>query len=145
MVAEGPAVKMFSRMQWVMIENDLEIFSKVLDAAVAAGRLDKALRDAVEITAEPPRLEARNRMEEVNADTTLVRERIMSRHTAQLRHDLDPEKEDSWIDEDREKNDPFADMNVNPFAAKDDGDRGDDDKQDDGKEAKDNAKDGKSV
>ena len=37
MVAEGPAMKMFDRMQQDMIEDDLEVMAHVVHAAVAAG------------------------------------------------------------------------------------------------------------
>ena len=39
MVAEGPAVKMFDRLQHDMIEDDLELLSRVVGHAVEAGRL----------------------------------------------------------------------------------------------------------
>lgn len=120
MVAEGPAYKQLQRLQWDAIEDDLEVFDKVLDAAVASGRLSQELRDVIEIDVEPPRFETQDRNMEVQADVALVREKIMSRHTAQLRHDLDPEKEDVWIDEDREKNDPFAGLMGNPFMGQND-------------------------
>jgi hypothetical protein len=110
MVAEGPAVKFFSRLQWDMIEDDLEIFERVLDWAVASGRLDEATRAAVEIDVEPPRLESRNRKEEVEADVTLVRERVMSKHTAAIRHELDPDFESGKMEQEREQSDPYGGM-----------------------------------
>jgi hypothetical protein len=114
MVAEGPAHKQFSRLQWEMIEEDMEILDMVLDAAVASGRIDATLRESIEIDVEPPRLTTQDRNLEVDADTKLVQARIMSRHTAQIRQDLDPDKEDLWIEQDREKNDPFFGLDVDP-------------------------------
>lgn len=114
MVAEGPAHKQFSRLQWEMVEEDMEILDMVLDAAVVSGRIDATLRQSIEIDVEPPRLTTQDRNLEVDADTKLVQARIMSRHTAQIRQDLDPDKEDLWIEQDREKNDPFFGLDVDP-------------------------------
>jgi capsid protein len=110
MVAEGPAVKMFSRLQWSMIEDDLDVMDRVLDAAVEAGRIAEDVRNRIQVDVEPPRLESRDREKEVNADVKLVDGRVMSRRTAMIRQDLDPEVEEEQIDEEREKMDPFDGM-----------------------------------
>jgi hypothetical protein len=110
MVAEGPAVKMFERQQWSMIEQDLDVMDRVLDAAVVAGRLSQEVRDKVKIDVAPPRLESRDREKEVNADMKLVDGRVMSKRTAMLRQELDPGVEEEQIDEEREKADPFDGM-----------------------------------
>jgi hypothetical protein len=113
MVAEGPAVKMFGREQWTMIEEDLEVMDRVLDMAVEAGRVSLEVREQLEIDVTPPQLASRNRKEETEADRILVQEKAMSIETLQLRNDLDPEHETELIDEQREKMDPFDGMD--PF------------------------------
>lgn len=133
MVAEGPAVKMFNRLQWDMIVNDLEVLKRAIGVAVAAGKLPEAALTDCDIDVEPSRLEAQNRKEEVEADTMLVREKIMSKHTARLRHDLDPKKEEQYMDEENEKA-----MENSPFAGLDDfgqGNRGQNQSQNDQSDA----------
>jgi len=120
MVAEGPAVKMFGRLQWEMIYYDRQIFERLLDKAVEHGRLSPKLREQVRVEVEPPRLESRDREKEVNADMRLVEGHVMSRRTTMLRHDLDPDAEELQIDEEREKNDPFAGLTFDPRMDKDD-------------------------
>ena len=117
MVAEGPAVKQFQRIQWDMIEDDKAILNRVLDLAVVSGELDANTRDVVRIDVEPPRLITRNRKEEVDADVLLVREFIMSLRSARIRNELDPDVEEEQIEEEREARDPFAGME-NPLFAK---------------------------
>ena len=47
MVAEGPAMKMFERLQASMIEQDRAVMWRVVDNAIAAGRLPADVRDFV--------------------------------------------------------------------------------------------------
>ncbi|MBN1909758.1 MAG: phage portal protein [Pirellulales bacterium] len=93
MVAEGPAVKMFSRLQHDMIEDDLELLDRVLADAVAAGRLAPHARQTVLVEAIPPTLAVRDRLKETQADAILLRNGAMSPATMALRHGLDPERE----------------------------------------------------
>jgi len=99
MVAEGPAVKMFARLQHEMIEDDLELLGRVLGLAVDAGRLPPAALSGVSIRAIPPTLAVRDRLKETQADQILLRNQVMSRTTMALRHDLDPEEERRLLDE----------------------------------------------
>ena len=113
MVAEGPAVKMFQRLQWDMIVDDLDIMNRVLDHAVEQGRLEAGLREQVEIDVQPPRIETKNRLEDTQADQILVNSKAMSTHTMALRADLDADAEAEKIEEETEKsmaNNPFAGM-----------------------------------
>jgi len=125
MVAEGPAVKMFQRLQWDMIVNDVEVLDRALDAAVVGKRISQELRDRIEIDVEPPRVETRNRKEWAEETATLVDKKIMSVHTACLRHELDPEFEAQQIEEDDEKKRDRADAYFD--MAKPGDDKGDDD------------------
>ncbi|MBN2218024.1 MAG: phage portal protein [Pirellulales bacterium] len=100
MVAEGPAVRMFQRLQHEMIEDDLELIDRVLRLAVCAGRLPEASLDRVVVQGFPPSLAVRDRLKETRADEILLRTGAMSRETMARRHGLDPEKERALVDRD---------------------------------------------
>jgi capsid protein len=89
MVAEGPAVKMFERLQSEMIWYDVEILTRVLRAAERAGRLPAGLTDVVRIEAEPPMVMSRNRLMEAQADQVLLSMGVVSRETVAARHGYD--------------------------------------------------------
>ena len=93
MVAEGPAVKMFGRLQHEMIEEDLEVMWRVVQSAVETGRLPAEALTSVDIQAIPPTLSVRDRHKEALADQILVRNKAMSTQTMAMRHGLDPERE----------------------------------------------------
>ncbi len=93
MVAEGPAVKMFERQQHDMQEDDLEVMWRVVEGAVAAGRLAPEARTAVEIQAVMPSLAVRDRLKDTQADQILVRNGAMSVQTMAMRHGLEPDRE----------------------------------------------------
>ncbi len=73
MVAEGPAVKLFQRLQQEMIGDDLEVMRRAVAAAVEAGRVPRDALAAVEIHAVPPSLAVRDRLKEAQADAILLR------------------------------------------------------------------------
>ena len=93
LVAEGPAVKMFERLQHDMIVDDLEVMWRVLRGAVRAGRLDMAALDLIDIQVEPPKIAVRDRLQEAQVDEILVRNGAMSVPRMAMRHGLDPEVE----------------------------------------------------
>jgi capsid protein len=93
MVAEGPAVKMFQRLQRELIDEDLDVMRRVIAAAVTAGRLPRESLTAVEIQGVPPTLAARDRLKEAQADQILLRSGVLSPQTMAMRHGLDPDKE----------------------------------------------------
>ena len=64
MIAEGPAMRMFARLQAEQIADDLEVMWRVVRAAVAAGRLPPEALTAIEIQATPPSLAVRDQLEE---------------------------------------------------------------------------------
>jgi len=97
LVAEGPAVKMFDRLQHDMIEDDLEVMWRVVASAVAAGRLPGEALAAVDIRAIPPTLAVRDRLKDAQADQILLRNGAMSVQTMAMRHGLDPEQEQQLI------------------------------------------------
>jgi capsid protein len=84
---------MFERLQHDMIADDLELMRRVLETAVAAGRLpDEALR-TVAVRVIPPTLAVRDRLRDAQADQILVRAGAMSVATLAMRHGLDAEQE----------------------------------------------------
>lgn len=64
MVAEGPAMRMFQRLQAEQVADDLEVMSRVVSNAVAAGRLPSDVLTVVEITGVPPTLAVRDQLQE---------------------------------------------------------------------------------
>jgi hypothetical protein len=93
LVAEGPAVKMFERLQHDLIVDDLEVMWRVLRGAVAAGKLSPEAIELIDIQVEPPKIAVRDRLEEAQVDEILVRNGAMSVDRMALRHGLDPEVE----------------------------------------------------
>ena len=93
MVAEGPAVKMFDRLQNETIEDDLELMGRVLGHAVDAGRLPRETLAEVDVRAIAPTLAVRDRLRDAQADQILVRNGAMSPQTMAMRHGLDPGEE----------------------------------------------------
>ena len=97
MVAEGPAVKMFDRLQHEMLGDDIELLWRVLRHAVEAGRLPTEALAAVDIRGIPPTLAVRDRLKDAQADQILVRNGAMSVATMAMRNGLDPEQEQQLI------------------------------------------------
>jgi capsid protein len=97
MVAEGPAVKMFERLQHDMIEDDIDLLWRVLRHAVEGGRLPAEALLLVDIRGIPPRLAVRDRLKDAQADQILVRNGAMSVQTMAMRHGLDPEQEQELL------------------------------------------------
>ncbi len=89
MVAEGPAVRMFERLQHDMLEDDREVLRRVIEHAVHSGRLAAETPAAVDIQAVPPSLAVRDRLREAQADQILVRNGAMSVGTMAARHGLE--------------------------------------------------------
>lgn len=90
MVAEGPAVRMFERLQHELVVDDLDVLWRVVDAAIAAGRLPPDARGEVDLTAVPPTLAVRDRLRDAQADQILVRNGAMTAEMMALRHGLEP-------------------------------------------------------
>ncbi|MHB8897339.1 MAG: phage portal protein [Thermoguttaceae bacterium] len=90
MVAEGPAVRMFERLQHDLITDDLDLLDRVLGKAVRAGRLPAETLASVSVQATPPSLAVRDRLREVEADRILVRSGAMTAEMMARRHGLEP-------------------------------------------------------
>jgi len=93
MVAEGPAVRMFQRLQHELVEEDREVLDRGVQAAIDAGKLPPEAATAVAIQAVPPSLAVRDRLREAQADQILVRHGAMSIATMAMRHGLEPDRE----------------------------------------------------
>ena len=97
MVAEGPAVKMFQRLQAGMIEEDLRVIARVLDNAVAGGALSSESRAVVQVQATPPTVEVRDRLKEARVDQIAHRHGALSLQTWCRRLGLDYDQEQKNI------------------------------------------------
>jgi len=89
MVAEGPAVRMFQRLQHELIEDDLELLDRVIQAAVQVGRLPREAARLVRVQATAPSLAVRDRLREAQADQILVRNGAMTAETLARRHGVE--------------------------------------------------------
>ena len=67
MVAEGPAVRMFERLQAQQVEDDMVVMWRVLRNAVHAGSLPDDAFECSDIQAVPPSLAVRDKLEETRA------------------------------------------------------------------------------
>ena len=89
MVAEGPAVRMFERLQHDLIVDDLDLFDRVIQGAVQTGRLPHEAVTTVTIQATPPNLAVRDRLREAQADQILLRNGAMTPETMARRHGVE--------------------------------------------------------
>jgi capsid protein len=64
LVAEGPALKFFERLQAEQIAEDLEVMWRVVNSAIAAGRLPREAFSQIDIQASPPSLAVRDHLKE---------------------------------------------------------------------------------
>jgi capsid protein len=93
MVAEGPAMKMFERLQASMIEQDRAVMWRVVDNAVAAGRLPQNVRDLVDIQIVPPSLHVRDPLRQAQVDRIAFDSGILSPQTWSQHLGLDYDQE----------------------------------------------------
>ena len=97
MVAEGPAVKMFDRLQQSMLADDLELLWRVVAHAVAAGRLPSEALTAVDIRGIAPTLAVRDQMQEAQRFQIEKSNGILSPQTWTQRLGLDYDQEQANI------------------------------------------------
>jgi capsid protein len=93
MVAEGPAMKMFERLQASMIEQDRAVMWRVVQNAVAAGRLPHNVRDVVDIQIVPPSLHVRDPLRQAQVDRIAFDSGILSPQTWSQHMGLDYDQE----------------------------------------------------
>lgn len=97
MVAEGPAVKMFERLQAEMIWHDYQVLTRALEVAERHGRLPPGTAQRVEIDAEGPIVTSRNRLAEAQADQILLTQGVVSPQSVAARHGYEWEQEQSLM------------------------------------------------
>ncbi len=93
MVAEGPAIKMFDRLQAEQAQHDLAVMWRVIGQAVAAGRLPADVRQRVEIQVGRPSLHVRDLLKESEAHRIAFEAGVLSPQTWSQRLGLDYEQE----------------------------------------------------
>ncbi len=93
MVAEGPATRMFQRLQAEQIEDDLELLWRVLRRAVTGGRLPAEVLDVIEIQAAAPSLAVRDPLAEAQVARIQSASGILSPQTWSQRSGLDYDQE----------------------------------------------------
>ncbi len=93
LVAEGPAVKMFERLQGNLKNEDREILWRVIANAVEAGRLPLEVHKWVDIQITPPSLEVRNTLQLAQVEKIAYEKGILSPQTWSLKLGLDYDQE----------------------------------------------------
>jgi hypothetical protein len=97
LVSEGPAIKMFDRLQAAMIEQDRAVIRRVLENAARAGQLPPNVHDDVEVQIVPPSLRTRDQLRDAQADRIAYTHRVLSPQTWSQRLGLDYEQEQKNI------------------------------------------------
>ena len=93
MMAEGPAVRMFGRLQQSLATDDRALLWRVIDHVVAAGRLPSNVRTLVELQITPPALVARDALKETRVHAIAHERGILSPQTWSQRLGLDYDQE----------------------------------------------------
>jgi hypothetical protein len=97
LVAEGPAVRTFERLQSEMIWFDTALLARALRLAEQYGRLPAGLTDRLLIDAEAPTAASRNRLAEAQADQILLTMGLVSKHTLAARYGFDWTQEQALL------------------------------------------------
>lgn len=97
MVAEGPAMRMFARLQAEQVADDVELLSRVVAGAVAAGRLPHEVLSTIEIIGIAPTLAVRDQLQEAQRFQIETANGILSPQTWSQRLGLDYEQEQANI------------------------------------------------
>lgn len=93
LVAEGPAVKMFERLQAVLKQDDAQVLWRVIDNAIAAGRLPADVRRRVELQITLPSLHVRDQLREIQVERIAFEKGVLSAQTWSQRLGLDYDQE----------------------------------------------------
>lgn len=81
LVAEGPAVKMFERLQAGMIEYDRAVMWQVVENAIAAGKLPAEVRTIIQLQITPPSLDVRDQLQQAQVDRIAFGNGVLSPQT----------------------------------------------------------------
>ncbi len=93
MVSEGPALRMFQRLQAEQVAADREVMLRVIKTAVRNGRLPEGALNDIEIQVEAPSLKVRDELDEVHAYQIELQNGVLSPQTWSQRRGLDYERE----------------------------------------------------
>jgi capsid protein len=93
LVAEGPAVKMFERLQASTIEHDRAVMWRVIENAVAAGRLPQNVGDFIHIQITPPSVHVRDQLQQAQVDRLAFNNGVLSPQTWSQHLGLDYDQE----------------------------------------------------
>jgi hypothetical protein len=93
MVAEGPAIKMFERLQAALIEQDRGVMWRVVENAIAAGQLPHDIRDVCSIQIIPPSLHVRDPLRQTQVDRIAFDSGVLSPQTWSQHLGLDYDQE----------------------------------------------------
>lgn len=93
MVAEGPAMKMFERLQASLIEQDRAVIWRVIENATAAGRLTPQCGAMIDVQIIPPSLHVRDQLKQAQVDRMAFADGILSPQTWSQHLGLDYDQE----------------------------------------------------
>jgi capsid protein len=93
MVAEGPAMKMFERLQAAMIEQDRAVMWRVVENAIAAGQLPREACETCDIQINPPSLHVRDQLRQTQVDRIAFDSGVLSPQTWSQHLGLDYDQE----------------------------------------------------
>jgi capsid protein len=93
MVAEGPAMRMFARLQADLVNDDLEVMWRVVKNAVRADCLPADALSQIEIQVSPPSLATRDQKQEAEVSQIEYQNGILSPQTWCRRRGLDYDQE----------------------------------------------------
>lgn len=99
LVKEGPMDRAICRRQQDTIDDDKKVYERALQLAIKKGRLDSDTLDKIRLDIHPPKVIARNRIQDTQADEILVRNGAMSITTMSMRDGLDPRLERQMAEE----------------------------------------------
>lgn len=97
LVAEGPAIKMFERLQAEQMAEDLEVMWRVVSTAIDAGRLPREAKSLIEIQISPPALISRDALRDAQVYRLEHAAGILSAQTWSQRRGLDYDQEQANI------------------------------------------------
>ncbi|NOZ39143.1 MAG: phage portal protein [Planctomycetes bacterium] len=93
LVAEGPAIKMFERLQANLANDDCDVMWRVIENAVNAGKLPSDVRRLVDIQIIPPSLQVRDQLRACQVERIAFENKVLSPQTWSLRLGLDYDQE----------------------------------------------------
>lgn len=93
MVAEGPAVKMFQRLQAEQVADDLAVLWRAVEHAIRQGRLPAEAFESIQIEAAPPSVAVRDELREAQVARIEFAHGLLSPQTWSRRRGLDYEQE----------------------------------------------------